>query len=157
MPPSAVGRPMIRHSTTQGSVKALRHEHRLSHTFTKMGGDDIDLDIRPNQAHARRLVPVDAAEPRAEVALAQVRIRLRAFEGSVPRAQCPEAWSVLNEEKRRCQMEASHTRQVRRDEMPGTSAPYKERAPVDEIHHGSVPSGFPYQTLVKLFCSGPRA
>lgn len=52
---------------------------RWIRTLAEMRRNDIDLDIGPDETHARRLVAVDATQARAEVAVLQVRVRLRPF------------------------------------------------------------------------------
>ena len=48
-----------------------------------MGGNDIDLGFLANQTHPRLLKSVDAAFPRAKVAVGQMGVRLGALLGGI--------------------------------------------------------------------------
>ena len=74
--------------------------------FAKVRRDSADLDsLGADEAGARPLVPVDAAEPRAEVALAQVRIGGGALLGFLGGAQELVARRVVLKEEGRGEME----------------------------------------------------
>ena len=53
------------------------------HTFTKMRGYDIDLDVGPDQTHARSLEAINAAFSRAEIAVPKVGVGFGAFQGGI--------------------------------------------------------------------------
>jgi hypothetical protein len=88
--------------TTRQSVPLTRL------TFSKVRSNNANLDIVAYQAHAGGLVPVDAALPRAEIAVAEVGICLGAFLGTLYRCQglVPRDVSVV-EQKRRGQMHST--------------------------------------------------
>lgn len=67
----------------KGEKEKERGEEFLCPTLAEMRRDDIDLHILADEAHARRLIAVHAAEARTEIAVPQVRVGLRALLGGV--------------------------------------------------------------------------
>lgn len=74
-------------------------EGELLLTFTKVRSDDIDLGGGSDEAHAGRLVAIDATEPRAEVTVPKVSVCLGSLLGCVARGECLIAWHVVVEEE----------------------------------------------------------
>ena len=77
--------------------------------FAKMRADDIDLDIRSDQAVACLLVPIDRATARAEVAVPEVCIGQGALLRGLDRREELIAWEVVLEQEGRSEVEGTAT------------------------------------------------
>lgn len=72
--------------------------------FAKVRRDHVDGDIGADEAHARLLVAVDTAEPRTEVAVSQVGVRLGSFLCRVDRGHDHVPRHVVVHQERRRKM-----------------------------------------------------
>lgn len=80
---------------------------RKVHTFTEVRRYHIHFCLFTNQTHPRRLIAIDAAQARTEVAVAQVAVGLAALFGGVTAGQSQVAGDVVVEEEWRGEMEMS--------------------------------------------------
>lgn len=113
--------------------------------LAKVRRDDVHLGrLGADQAHARRLVAVDAAPARAQVAVAQVRVRRRPLLGRVDRAQHLVPRRVVVEQEGRRQVQRPRapppgpaaTWTWERANRPGRAAHRRRhRRPAQQSHH----------------------
>lgn len=76
-----------------------------SHTLAEMRRDNIDLHILADEAHARRLIPVDAAEAGTKITFTQMGVRQRAFLSRIDLCKQLVTGSVVIQQEGRCEME----------------------------------------------------
>lgn len=89
--------PQVAHAEEDGSAAVVALDAGL---LAKVRRDDVDLDIGADEAHARRFVAVDAAEARAQDAVAEVGVCPGPFLGRIDGAQRHVARRVVVEEER---------------------------------------------------------
>lgn len=76
-------------------------------TLAKVRSNDIDLGLIPDEAHAGRLVAIDTAQPRAEIAVAKMAVGLGSLLSCVSRRECLMARDVIVEQEWWRQMEVA--------------------------------------------------
>jgi len=75
--------------------------------LTKVGRDGIHYHIRADKAGSSLLEPIYTTETRAEVAIGEMCVSLRAFPSCLNGSQELIAWYVVVKKKWRCEVEMS--------------------------------------------------
>ncbi len=94
----------VAHAEEDGAAAVVALDAGL---LAEVGGDDVDLGLLADEAHARGLVAVDAAETGAQVAVAQVGVGPGPLPGGIGGAEGHVAGGVVVEEERGCQVEGA--------------------------------------------------
>lgn len=62
-------------------------QDKKDQTFSKMGCDDIDLDLVSNETHSSLFISIHTAESWAKITVAEVSVGQRALLGFISRAE----------------------------------------------------------------------